>query len=410
VALGAGSIITGSNQIVLGTTGETVVVPSGLVRTGATTLNVSQTPQLNTANTFSQIQTYNGINVHNANLSMIAAYNLVNRNFMGLYTSIAPASFSGTASISGTTMTTTVANSQIAIGTLVFGSGVTDGTVVTSVASSTSFTVNNSQTSTPTSFLSIGALNIVQVATINNGTPGVSGNTMTITGQFLGLTLPIGTAIFGIGITANTRVTGINSPTEYTLSVNSMINSTINATYTIAGSNNLGYSLAEKYYITPSPFSPYTIALPIITNANIGATTTLRITNTSTHSVSVTSVSPIFTGTSSSPVNTHAIYNNGASVTFASTGTSAAISGTTLTLTTTPPTLTVGTLITGGATLADTLITAIGGGNTYTVSRSQTATPTNYTPPNPVLTSHTFMALPTTLGTGGYGWFQLGTV
>jgi hypothetical protein len=218
-AIGTGAVVTASNQVVLGTSSETVVVPSGLIQTGATTLNVSQTPQLNTANTFTAIQTYNGINVHNANLSMIAAYNLVNRNFMGSYTSIAPASFNGTASISGTTMTTTVANSQIAIGTLVFGAGVTDGTVVTSVASSTSFTVNNSQSTTPTSFLSIGAVNIVQIATINNGTPGVSGNVMTITGQFLGLTLPIGTAIFGSGVTANTRVTGINTPTEYTLSV-----------------------------------------------------------------------------------------------------------------------------------------------------------------------------------------------
>jgi hypothetical protein len=412
VALGAGSIITGSNQVVLGRSSETVVVPSGLIKTGTTTLTVNQTPQLNTANTFTTTQTYNGINIHNQNLSMAAGfgYNLVNRNFMGIYTSIAPASFNGTASISGTTMTTTASNPQIVIGTAIFGAGVTDGTVVTAVASSTSFTVNNSQTSTPTSFLSIGTTNIVQIATINNGTGGISGNIMTLTSQFLGLTLPIGAAIFGSGVTAGTRVIGITSPTVYTLSVSSMINSTINGTFTIEGSNNLGYSLSEIYYITPSPFSSYSVALPPIATGNIGATTTLRITNTSTSGVSVTSVSPIFVGTSSSPTNTHAIYANGTSVTFASTGTNASISGTTLTLTGTPPTLTIGTLITGGTTLADTLITAIGGGNTYTINRSQSATPTNYTPPNPVLLTHTFMALPTSLGTGGFGWFQLGTV
>ena len=86
-----------------------------------------------------------------------------------------------------------------------------------------------------------------------------------------------------------------------------------------------------------------------------------------------------------------ALGNNKFSYTWYSTGTSTAIggsssiSGTTLTTTSSPP-LTVGTLITGGTTLAGTYITAVNGVNSFTInsSNSQTATPTNYSLPVPV--------------------------
>lgn len=272
VALGAGSIITGSNQITLGTSAEKVVVPSGLIQTGATTLTVSQTPQLNTANTFSQQQTYNGINVHNQNLSMAAGfgYNLVSRNFLGNYTAV-------------------------------------------------------------------------------------------------------------------------------------------------TGATTIAYSTSQIYYI--NPISSYVITFPsTVANANVGTTFTLRITNSGV-GTTITIASPfvnIFTGTSAVPVSTHTIYTSGTSTTFASSGTTAGISGTTLTLSGgTIPTLTVGMKITGGATLTDTYITAVLTATTYTVNRSQTATPTTFTTPSP-LTSHTFMLLTTgivaTGGSAGFGWFQKGTV
>ena len=75
-------------------------------------------------------------------------------------------------------------------------------------------------------------------------------------------------------------------------------------------------------------------------------------------------------------------YSTGTSTLFSATTTTASISTTTLTLTGgTPPTLTVGTLITGGTTLANTYVTAVLTATTYTVSQSQTATPTTYSSP-----------------------------
>lgn len=270
--IGSGAIATASNQVVLGTINETVVVPSGLIQTGATTLTVSQTPQLNTANTFSQQQTYNGINVHNQNLSMAAGfgYNLVSRNFLGNYTAV-------------------------------------------------------------------------------------------------------------------------------------------------TGATTIAYSTSQIYYINPT--ASYVITFPsTVANANVGTTFTLRITNSGV-GATITIASPfvnIFVGTSAVPVSTHTIYTSGTSTTFASSGTTAGISGTTLTLSGgTIPTLTVGMKITGGATLTDTYITAVLTATTYTVNRSQTATPTTFTTPSP-LTSHTFMLLTTgivaTGGSAGFGWFQQGTV
>jgi hypothetical protein len=386
-----------------------LITPTGITTSGtqgASTIDIIQIPEKNTVNTFTQNQVYGGTTQHNGGIFVpqTQSINLAPRNHYGIVTGIAPTALTGTTlTISGTTLTVIPANPSLVIGTAIFGANVTAGTAITAVLTPTTFTVNNSQTSTPSSFLLIGASsNVVQIQSI-------SGTTLTLTGLF-GVTLPVGTALFGTGITAGTRIVFVTNPTTYTLNVASTVSVVTNATYTIEGSNNLGYSLSQIYHIVPSPLLSYPIALPNITALNVGATTILRIINTSTHGVSVTSVSSIFAGTSSSPVNTHTIYNNGTSVTFASTGTTAAISGTTLTLTTTPPTLTVGTRITGGATAANTFVTAILTANTYTVSISQTTTPTNYIPPNPVLTSHTFMALPTTLGTGGFGWFQLGTV
>jgi hypothetical protein len=367
--IGYNAVATASNQVVLGTSTETVIVPS------------------------------------------TTGINLLNRNIIGSSQSITATTALVGASISTTTMTVSPSNSAIVIGTAVFGVGVTVGTVVTAiVTASTSFTVNNSQTSTPTSYLPIGASQIVQIATINNGTPGVSGNIMTITALLQGYTLPIGAAIFGAGVNPNTRITAVTSPTVYTLSVNSVLSSTINGTFTAEGSTTLTYPLSQMYHITPSLFSAYSITLPYIISANVGSKTTLRMTNASTLNVSLTSVSPIFAGTSATPANSHTIYNGGgSSILFSATSTTAGISGTTLTLTTTPPTLQVGTLITGGTTLANTYVTAVLTASTYTVSRSQTSTPTTYQLGG-VLTSHTFMALPTTQGAGGFGWFQLGTV
>ena len=79
-------------------------------------------------------------------------------------------------------------------------------------------------------------------------------------------------------------------------------------------------------------------------------------------------------------------YSTGTSTTFASGGDTASISGTTMTTTGSPP-LVVGTLITGGTTLANTYVTVVNGANSFTVNNSQTATPTNYS--LPVSTTYT---------------------
>jgi hypothetical protein len=150
---------------------------------------------------------------------------------------------------------------------------------------------------------------------------------------------------------------------------------------------------------------------------NVGTKVTFKIVSPNTGSVLVTSsANNIFSGTSSIPssaapnTGSHTIYPT-PSVTFTSTSTTAAISGTTLTLTgATPPTLTIGTLLSGTGVTANTLVTAILTATTYTVNNSQTSNPTSYL--IPILTSHTFMALPTTIGGSayGFGWFQLGNV
>lgn len=79
-------------------------------------------------------------------------------------------------------------------------------------------------------------------------------------------------------------------------------------------------------------------------------------------------------------------YSTGTAITFASGGDTASISGTTLTTTGSPP-LVVGSLLSGGTTLAGTYVTAIINANSFTVSQSQTATPTSYAQPS--TTTHT---------------------
>jgi len=375
----------------------------------ATTLTINQTPQLNTQNTFTTTQVYNGSTLHNLGILLGQNYgiNLSQRNNLGVAGSVATSAFIGTASISTTTLTTTSPNPLIVIGTTILGSGVTAGTLVTAVISSTSFTVNNSQTSTPTAYLPAGAGTIIQIQSINNGSGG-SGTTMTIAS--ITFTLPIGTFISGVGVAVGSRITAIvTAPTVYTLSASSLISSTINGLYILQNSFNTSYPISPTHSVIPSSLSSYTISLPHILSVNAGTTTTFRVTAPAANNVSITSLNSIYLTNTTTGVNTHNIYTGGTSILFSATSTTASITTTTLTLTgATPPTLTVGTLITGGATLANTYITAVGAGNTYTVNNSQTATPTNYN--LTALTTHTFMALPTTLGTGGFGWFQLGTV
>jgi len=414
-------------------TNASLITPTGITTSGAqgaSTIDIIQIPEKNTVNTFTQNQTLSGTanvigggtfgsagvgnnfigvnTVFNHNVNTTGVINLTSRNFLGLHSNVSASPFIGTASISGTTMTTSSGNPLIVVGTNILGTGVTAGTIVTAVASSTSFTISPSQTSTPQSYLLQGTGNTIQVVTINNGTAGVSGTTMTI--NPINVTLPIGTSVTGTGINAGTRITAITSPTVYTVGVASMINSTINATFVLAGSFNLAYSLSSIHSVTPSNLNPYTISLPVIQNSNVGAITTLRITNAGTTNVNVSCLNSIFLATNTNGVNTHTIYTGGVSTTFASGSYTASVTTTTLTTTNSPP-LVVGTLITGGTVTANTYITAVLTANTFTINNSQigTLTPTNYQLPTP-LTSHTFMALPSPLGVGGFGWFQLGTV
>ena len=302
---------------------------------GSATLTIKQIPQLNTANTFTSNQTLSGsANVigastigtagfsntfignssnfqHNISLSN-SVINMGSRNYLGYYLGIAPVAISGSVSgVGTTTMTTSNANPNISVGTAILGTGVTTGTIVTAVNSSTSFTLNQNLIGTATTYLLPTGSNIVQIVSINNGTAGVSGTTMTITS--LGLTLPVGTFIFGTGVATGTRISAITSSTVYTVSVASVISSVINGSYIIGGSYNVGYSTASIYYITPSSTNAYSICLPPIQVSNIGATTTFRVVNINTTvgadvTLIPTAGSNIFNGTSSAGIASHTIY------------------------------------------------------------------------------------------------------
>jgi len=364
IALGASSIITASNQLMVGHTSNPVSVVLPVRHTLGLASPISSTLSIPTSSS-----TLNIVSINN-----------------------------GTAGQNGNQMVTT-GNPPLLVGMYIAASGLALGVTITG-GSGNNWTISISTqlgTITGSYFFLTYPLAITSI----------SGTTMTISTSAFSPTLPVGTRIHGVGVSTGTTISG-GSGTTYTVS-NSQTVGAITGGYN-SPFISINFPLSEIYYITPQTTS-ITITLPNIASFNVGAKVTFRIVSPNTGSVILSSNAiNIFTGTSVLPIQTHTIYP-ATTTTFASSGTTASISTTTLTLTgATPPTLTVGTLITGGTTLAGTIITAVLTATTYTVNNSQTSTPTSYTLPN--LTSHTFMCLPTSIGGAAFanGWFQLGTV
>lgn len=359
--IGAGAVATASNQVVLGTSSESVFIPSGNIYTPASNINISSNKTLT-------------LGLNNVAIGLAALQ-------------------SAGASTSG--------NNAIGYGALV-NSKATNNTAIGFYALPTVTTGGNN-------------------TAIGNSAGGVNAGVGITTGTnntFLGAN----TNILSTGQEAVTKSTAIGHEAIITAS-NQIVLGTSTESVVIPARKIIGlvtnvsssftptFPLSEIYNITPSlSGSAIVITLPAPIAGNVGAVTTFRITSIGNANVSLTGSANIFPSTTTVGSSSHTIYTGGTSVLFSATSTTASITSTTLTLSGgTPPTLTVGTLITGTGVTAGTIVTAILSATTYTINKGQTSTPTNYILPT-ALTSHTFMLLSTPLVIGGLGWFQLGTV
>ena len=249
--------------IVVSNNGSSSTISSTGISTSGGTINYSQIPQLNTANTYTQPQTFGntGNNIgsstigtlgysntfignssnfqHNVSLSN-SVINFIGKNYLGYSLGITPTAITGSVSGTGTTtMTLGTSNAGIGVGSTILGTGVTAGTYVTAVVTA------------------------------------------------------------GLVFTLNQNLAG--TPSIY-------VPNTI-----------LNFSLAQIYYITPSA-TAYTITLPAFTSSNSGAMAIFRVVGTGAGAVSLVpnSGSCIFDGTVSTGVSTHTIYAGASSATILS--------------------------------------------------------------------------------------------
>lgn len=187
--IGYNAVSTASNQIVMGTATESVVIPSrkiiGLVTavSGAVspafplseiynitpslsgTAIVITLPSVATANIGAKT-TFRITDVGNANVSLSSSIaNIFPATTSAgitshiIYTGGTSVAFSPvTASISTTTLSLSSAVT-LTVGTLITGGSTLAGTVVTTVVNSTTYTVNKSQTATPTNYILPSTLN-----------------------------------------------------------------------------------------------------------------------------------------------------------------------------------------------------------------------------------------------------------
>jgi len=220
-----------------------------------------------------------------------------------------------TGSISSTTLTVTVVLSgTIAVGQVIFGNGIGQNTVITALGTGTggvgTYTVSKSQTVTSTSINAAASPAIVEAV--------ISGTTLSVMSVTSG-TLAIGQTIIGSGITDGTIITALGS-----------------------GSGGVGTYTVSASQTIPSTASEFT--------GQISGTV-----------LSVTSVA------SGSITNGEYIYGTGVEVpttvtatnTFASTGSSIAVTTGILTIgTLSSGTISVGQVLTGTGVPAGTIITA----------------------------------------------------
>jgi hypothetical protein len=137
-----------------------------------------------------------------------------------------PSAATFTGSISTTTLTvTSVLSGTIAVGQAIFGSNVSQNTVITALGTGTggvgTYTVSNSQTTASTSINSVASPAIV--------TGAISGTTLTVSAVTSG-TLRIGQTIEGTGVTDGTIIkafgTGSGGVGTYTVSASQTVSST----------------------------------------------------------------------------------------------------------------------------------------------------------------------------------------
>jgi hypothetical protein len=358
--IGASAVATASNQVVLGTSSESVFIPSGNIYTPASNINISSNKTLT-------------LGANNVAIGLAALQN-------------ANASTSGNNAIGYGALQNSKASNNTAIGFYALPT-VTSGGNNTAIGNSA------------------GGINGGVGITTGGNNTFLGANTNVASG---GVAFTKSTAIGHEAIiTASNQVVLGTSTESVVIPARKIIGLVTNAAASFAPT----FPLSEIYNITPSlSGSAIVITLPAPVASNVGAVTTFRITGIGNANVSLTGSANIFPSTTTVGSSSHTIYTGGTSVLFSATSTTASITSTTLTLSGgTPPTLTVGTLITGTGVTAGTLVTAILSATTYTINKGQTATPTNYILPT-TLTSHTFMLLSTPLVIGGLGWFQLGNV
>ena len=144
-------------------TNTSLITPTGITTSGtqgASTINTVQIAQKDQINTFTAQQTFsNGSNptqhfggIYVANSQIV---NIAPRTALGYIVSLSPTTISGTVTGGGTTtMTISVSNSSIGVGSVILGTGVTAGTVVTAVVTAgTVFTLNQNLAGTPTAYI-----------------------------------------------------------------------------------------------------------------------------------------------------------------------------------------------------------------------------------------------------------------
>jgi hypothetical protein len=290
-AIGQFSIITASNQIVMGTAAESVALPARHSLGLATQINSS--PSITTTTSFT-----------------IATID------------------NGTAGTAGTTMTT-IGNPQLQVGMYISVPATTtycpagfSGVIITAQTGLNTWTISSAQTvlvnpagSSVNSGTAIGITASYYLTTYPLFITSIISNVMTITTSTYSPTLPAGTLIFGAGISAGVTVSS-GSGTSYTLTNTPNIGSIIGG-YS-SSSISINFPLSEIYYIVPQA-TALTITLPTITSINVGAKVTFRTTSTGAGSVSLASLAnnifvstTLATPTVAAPnTGSHTIYTGG---------------------------------------------------------------------------------------------------
>jgi hypothetical protein len=160
-----------------------------------------------------------------------------------------------TASISLTTLTLTGSNiPTLTVGTLITGTGVTANTYITAILSTSTYTVNNSQTSSPTNYTSaVTTTNnitiddgIYQVADLNN----LLQYNMIKNGNYL--TNSSGQNVYYAEFIVN--------PSRYAVQIN---------TFTIPSSLPTGYTAPSGFTYPPTPLNPV-LTIPPLSGATTG--------------------------------------------------------------------------------------------------------------------------------------------